>query len=143
MTKQHPVNILCDNPRCLQYVVDLFPLLPVRLVFTHACTKDSIEVSKDRPPPPPAVPFLTPLALACLSHAQVAVCWFVTNRAEGSIFSLINTPIAKQIILVLSECFRANSMCGVVVLAQSILKVQGNTAHPASEHLNPSYRMQA
>ncbi|CAM9795470.1 unnamed protein product [Ectocarpus sp. 4 AP-2014] len=52
----------------------------------------------------------------------VAVCWFVSNRAEGPIFALINTPIMKQVILVLSEVFRANSMCGIVVLSNSILK---------------------
>lgn len=57
-------------------------------------------------------------------RAQVAVCWFVSNRAEGPIFALINTPIMRQVILVLSEIFRANSMCGVVVLSNSILKVQ-------------------
>lgn len=56
--------------------------------------------------------------------AQVAVCWFVSNRAEGPIFALINTPIMKQVILVLSEVFRANSMCGIVVLSNSILKVR-------------------
>ncbi|CAM9832941.1 unnamed protein product, partial [Laminaria digitata] len=52
----------------------------------------------------------------------VAVCWFVSNRAEGAIFALINTPLMKQGILVLSEIFRANGMCGVVVLSNSILK---------------------
>lgn len=52
----------------------------------------------------------------------VAVCWFVSNRAEGSIFALINTPLMKQGILVLSEIFRANGMCSVVVLSNSILK---------------------
>eukprot|EP00752_Nemacystus_decipiens_P001933 g1862.t1 len=52
----------------------------------------------------------------------VAVCWFVSNRAEGSIFALINTPLMKQVILVLSEIFRANAMCGIVVLSNSVLK---------------------
>lgn len=51
------------------------------------------------------------------------MCWFVSNRAEGPIFALINTPIMKQVILVLAECFRANAMCGVVVLSNSVLKV--------------------
>ncbi|CAM9281717.1 unnamed protein product [Pylaiella littoralis] len=52
----------------------------------------------------------------------VAVCWFISNRAEGSIFALINTPLMKQVISILAECFRANSMCGIVVLSNSILK---------------------
>lgn len=56
---------------------------------------------------------------------QVAVCWFVSNRAEGPIFALLNTPLMKQVILVLSEIFRANSVCGIVVLSNSILKVRG------------------
>lgn len=51
------------------------------------------------------------------------MCWFVSNRAEGSIFALINTPLMKQVILMLSEIFRANAMCGVVVLSNSVLKV--------------------
>lgn len=58
----------------------------------------------------------------------MAVCWFVSNRAEGSIFALINTPLMKQGILVLSEIFRANGMCSVVVLSNSILKVRGAAA---------------
>lgn len=48
----------------------------------------------------------------------------MSNRAEGPIFALINMSIMKQVILVLAEIFRANAMCGVVVLAHSILKVK-------------------
>lgn len=71
-----------------------------------------------------ALPFLSLSFAIFRPCAQVAVCWFVSNRAEGPIFALINTPIMKQVILVLSEVFRANSMCGIVILSNSILKVR-------------------
>lgn len=54
---------------------------------------------------------------------QVAGAWFLTNRAEGPVVAFLNTPIMKHVVLMLAECARGNTLCGVVLTAMSVLRV--------------------
>lgn len=54
---------------------------------------------------------------------QVTFCWFLSHKADGIVFAFLDIPVVKQIVVVLAECFRANAMCGMVMLSNATLKV--------------------
>lgn len=69
-------------------------------------------------------PLLGPSLLCCRRVGiQVALAWFLSNRAESLVGAVLAFPGIRQVVVVLAECARANATCAMVVLAMNTLKV--------------------
>ncbi|CAM9740811.1 unnamed protein product, partial [Chrysoparadoxa australica] len=51
----------------------------------------------------------------------VFIAWFLVARAEPLVFAIMNTPVVSQVIYVLGEVFRGNTLCGVVAAANKAI----------------------